>query len=582
MADNRIRLGIRGRIICAFIIVNVVIFFVLGFIFYEVTTQMQVSELRASILASASYIASNFDGDGHDSLEHGFEGDESYIRNMKMLRAMANAFDLEYIYTLRQRADGDLEFVYDSDEDPGRPATIGELYELDSDSRAVVMECFNRARRDEPAVTEKPYQDEYGVYITAYAPIRDSGQKITGVLAADISYESVQSMQQKMVALFLVFIVLATGLSTLVAFWLGFRLTRSIYAIVGRLDEVAKNRGDLTQAIHISTGDEMQLMADKFNSLLTSIKDTVLKINASTDYVSSGAESISGTIGQSISMIGVTDGNLANVASAISSQSGAIQTAIAQIESLSALINDLRQHSDAINQAAMRANQSTEKGKDTVFELSSQFAQTQATLTNVSETITELGHKTREISKITDVITNISTQTDLLALNATIEAARAGEAGRGFAVVADEVRRLAENTSRSAGEIARNIVDVSGSIQDSVSSMNTLVSVLSKQEGHIEKTNEQLNIIMGTTEDIARQLGRSNETIERIFSEKEAVVKIMAEVSSASDSTNETLEKANEERRELSKTIDGIHVDSDRLKSTALDLKNHVSKFKIT
>ncbi|MDR1438530.1 MAG: methyl-accepting chemotaxis protein [Clostridiales bacterium] len=582
LSENKIRFGIRGRIICAFIIVNVVIFCVLGYFFYEATTQMQVSELKASILSSAEYVASNFDGDGHDTLPRGYENTDIFIKNTDTLRAMAKAFNLVYIYTLRRSSDGGLEFAYDSDADPSRPAIVGEAYVIEGGARDLIMGCFNRAMLGEPTVTDKPYRDEYGIFITAYAPIRDSSQKITGVLAADISYESVLAMQRRMIALFLIFILLASGLSTLVAFWLGFRLTRSIYAIVGRLDDVAKNRGDLTQAINIGTGDEMQLLAGKFNGLLTSIRDMVLKINESTDFVSNGAESISGTIGQAMSMIRVTDGNLSNVAGAISSQSGAIHAAIKQIERLSGLINALRKHSDVINQAAMRANQSTEKGKDTVFELSSQFVQTQATLTNVSETITALGHKTREISKITDVITNISTQTDLLALNATIEAARAGEAGRGFAVVADEVRRLAENTSKSAGEISSNIDDVSMSIQDSVSSMNTLVSVLSKQAGHIEKTNEQLNIIMGTTEDIAEQLGRANETIEQIFSEKESVVVIMADVSSASESTNETLDKAADERKELTKMIDGIHVDSDNLKSTALDLKSHVSKFKIT
>ncbi|KHF11261.1 chemotaxis protein, partial [Vibrio parahaemolyticus] len=60
-----------------------------------------------------------------------------------------------------------------------------------------------------------------------------------------------------------------------------------------------------------------------------------------------------------------------------------------------------------------------------------------------------LESEAEEISKITDVVTEISERTNLLALNAAIEAARAGEHGRGFAVVADEVGQLADKTSKS-------------------------------------------------------------------------------------------------------------------------------------
>ena len=77
--------------------------------------------------------------------------------------------------------------------------------------------------------------------------------------------------------------------------------------------------------------------------------------------------------------------------------------------------------------------------------------------TSVNESqliVTSLSNKSKEITKILEVMMSIATQTNLLSLNASIEAARAGDAGRGFAVVAGEVKKLAEMSKLSANQIS--------------------------------------------------------------------------------------------------------------------------------
>lgn len=97
---------------------------------------------------------------------------------------------------------------------------------------------------------------------------------------------------------------------------------------------------------------------------------------------------------------------------------------------------------------ARNASVMAAEGKKGIERVTGQMASITNTTSEVSGVISDLAHKSKEITQIIDVITNIADQTNLLALNAAIEAARAGEQGQGFAVVAEEVWKLAEQSGR--------------------------------------------------------------------------------------------------------------------------------------
>ncbi|MEG3765898.1 methyl-accepting chemotaxis protein [Alteromonas sp. 14N.309.X.WAT.G.H12] len=125
-----------------------------------------------------------------------------------------------------------------------------------------------------------------------------------------------------------------------------------------------------------------------------------------------------------------------------------------------------------------------------VFNESSQSLQTILTememlnskMTQMSERISGLSDTADNINKFVSTITSISDQTNLLALNAAIEAARAGDAGRGFSVVADEVRALANETNKSANEVAELV-------QGIIQSTRAAVGVV----GELQENNEHLS-----------------------------------------------------------------------------------------
>ncbi|MBU3023661.1 methyl-accepting chemotaxis protein [Aestuariibacter sp. A3R04] len=153
-----------------------------------------------------------------------------------------------------------------------------------------------------------------------------------------------------------------------------------------------------------------------------------------------------------------------------------------------------------IRETVLKSFMNINQEKEHIGDISTLFNESANTLSNIlkdmdllnskmgqmSERISGLSDTADNINKFVATITSISDQTNLLALNAAIEAARAGDAGRGFSVVADEVRALANETNKSASEVAELV-------QGIIQSTRAAVGVVSG----LQENNEQLSTGIG-------------------------------------------------------------------------------------
>lgn len=252
------------------------------------------------------------------------------------------------------------------------------------------------------------------------------------------SYGAVSAMRSEIV-LSILLAVLVMGLIAAVASWL---LTRMVANPLGRLSTsitaIVQQR-DMTGRMPHRGADEIGAISLALNQLFETFAGLIARIRSTSEQTADAAT-------RNVS----TSQQCRDVAL---QQRQALTELDAESTALQESIRDVARLVGESASKARQADQSAERGYDSVSGVSRMIQQLAGEVTTSCDSMEQLQQAASDIVSVLDTIEGVAEQTNLLALNAAIEAARAGDQGRGFAVVADEVRRLSRSTQDATGQI---------------------------------------------------------------------------------------------------------------------------------
>lgn len=564
--------SIQGKIILYFVLLVLGLNLMSGLFQYKASSKkiLETNRQEVSTLASAASLL--IDGDSHQRLRTIQDQNSTKFNEIKTkMIDFQRETGVTYIYTLVQNGDNSTQFIIDATEE--EPTELGYEYDY--------LPAMKKAFGGVASADEEMFSDEWGTFLSGYAPVKNSQGEVVAIVGVDIDASEITEEKIQSIESIIINIIVSLILTIILSIFLSKKIVKPIRILVERFKELSSAGGDLTQEIKIKTGDELEILGDAVTEFISNIRSIVKQVATSSENVAGSAEGLNIIVNENKHAVEEVTIAIQSIAVGASEQAGNVNDISYSIQKIATDINNNDQKAIKINKSIDVTKSLLNNGFEAVNNQNTKTEENIVAFKKVTFAVEKLAKKVVDVENILTTITNISEQTNLLALNAAIEAARAGEHGKGFSVVADEVKNLAEGSKVAAIEISQILQEINIDAKETIKEINNADIIAKEQKIAVESTNKTFKDMTKEIEEMVENIQEMSSSFKNIGESTNIIADKIQEISSMSEENAGIAEEVSASSEEQNAAMEEIGTTAENLHVLSEKLEGIISKFNV-